>query len=471
MRYRKKQIINIFAQNQTVMKKYLALIIGALTLLPACNKIDDEAEGVPVEEPVVEVPQTSSETVPNQDVEYGFLSDEAPETLSATENENVLKVNTFAVSAARQFGKTVAGNYVFSPVSLAYLLGMLSNGAAGATRDEICAALGFGAENQQDINEFCRDLMVLTSRNTTETEVLEIANTCVADNQFPMIEEYRKDLHNYYDALVRNMDFTNKEGVADYINDWASEHTHGRIKKVVDKVNGVMCLVNGMYFKGKWATPFVLGPWQEKFIKETGEKLNVDMMHIFLDNGRYYKGKGFQAVTIDYGKEQPSNYSMSFFLPDKGNGIEWPGFYEGVTVSTMLSNLNGEALSNAITSSKECLLYIQIPPFEIKMDKSIVYDFKTLGMNTMFEELGADFSRMTERPAFVTDVKHVASIKVDENGSEATAISHADIDYASDPEPDDEAPKIIYFIADHPFMFVITENTTGAIMFMGCYRG
>ena len=149
------------------MKKYLALIIGALTLLPACNKIDDEAEGVPVEEPVVEVPQTSSETVPNQDVEYGFLSDEAPETLSATENENVLKVNTFAVSAARQFGKTVAGNYVFSPVSLAYLLGMLSNGAAGATRDEICAALGFGAENQQDINEFCRDLMVLTSRAST----------------------------------------------------------------------------------------------------------------------------------------------------------------------------------------------------------------------------------------------------------------------------------------------------------------
>lgn len=452
------------------MKQFVVLSFSLLALLAGCSKINDSKAEASIEEQV-ETPVDNTVLIPNQDVEYGFLSSEAPDSLSGAEVENVGKVNTFAVSMAKQFLKTVASNYVFSPVSLAYILGMLSDGATGQTRDEICAVLGFGEDNQQEINEFCRDLIVLSSRNTSETEVLELANTCVADNHFPMKEEYRKDLHNYYDALVRNLDFLEDDTVG-YINKWAEDHTGGRINKVVDEVNGVMCLVNGMYFKGLWSEPFGSVAQQEKFYKETGETLKVSMMSNLCKAARYYKGNGFQVATMDYGTLGPSDYSMSVFLPDKPetiNGIDRPGFYEGVTVATMLSRLDGETISKAITSSEDAWVYIQLPKYEINTDKSVVYDFKTMGIKTMFNEFGANFSKITDEQIHVSDIKHVASIKIDEKGTEAAVVSNADLSYATDDLVND-VPPIIYFIANHPFIFVISERTTGAILFMGCYR-
>ena len=452
----------------TVMKRIIILTIGLLVLLPGCNKINGNGEEAPVEEPV-----ENTDVIPIQDVEYGFLSDGAPEELSASEQENVCSVNTFAMTAARQFGKTVAGNYVFSPVSLAYLLGMLSDGAAGQTRDEICAALGFGAEDQQEINEFCRDLMVLTKRNSSETEVLELANTCVADNEFRMKEDYRKSLHNYYDALVRNFDFL-KDDVAGYINNWASDHTNGHVNNIVDQVKkeDVMFLVNGMYFKGKWAQPFSPGVRQETFYKETGEKESVDMMAALFKNARYYKGDGFQVATLDYGQAEPADYSMSFFLPDIGKGAFLPGFYDGVTLAVMLSRLDGGAIAKALSSSEKAWVYIQIPKYKIITDKSIIYDFKSLGMGTMFNDKAADFSHMSsgQRALYVSEMRHVASISIDENGCEAAAVSNAVLSDPIAPPPSGDTPPIIEFTADHPFMFLITERSTGAILFMGCYK-
>jgi len=395
---------------------------------------------------------------PDQDVEYGFLSDGAPEALTKAAQENVARVNTFALSMASQLNKSEENSFVFSPISLAYLLGMVSDGAAGETRAEICKVLGFGSDNQQEINEFCRDLIVLTSRNASKTEILELANACVADNLFPLREEYRKDLHNYYDAFVRNFDFS-QDDVTGYINQWASEHTNGKIAKVTDRVKGSLCLANAIYFRGKWYCHFDPSLTDNRpFYKEDGSGEDVSMMNMLDRNGiiKYYKGDVFQMVTLGYGEKETADYSMSLFLPNTGTSL-----------TEMLSGLDGDTVSNALSSAKGSCVELTIPKFNVGLERSIIDDAKAIGIKTIFDGT-ADFSRMTTMGVFVSEMKHIAKVTVDEYGTEASAVSYAELGETDGP-PDD-GKDLIKFIADHPFMFLIAENTTGAILFMGCVR-
>ena len=401
--------------------------------------------------------EKNSSDVTKQDVEYGFLSAGAPEALTKAEQENVAKVNTFALSMASQLNKSEKAGFVFSPISLAYLLGMVSDGAAGETRAEICKVLGFGFDNQQEINEFCRDLIVLTSRS--ESETLKLANTCVADCRFPVKEEYRKELHNYYDAMVRNFDFS-QDDVAGYINQWASEHTNGKISKVTDRVSGWLCLANAMYFQGEWSCsfdPFLTG--NQPFYKEDGSREDVKMMKMLNRSKiiKYYKGDDFQVATLGYGQKMIADYSMSIFLPDTGTSL-----------SELLSGFDGDKVSSTLSSAKGACVELIIPKFNVGMERSIVDDAKALGINSIFDD-SANFSRMTTESVCVTEMKHFARVTVDESGTEASAVSYAEFDPTA-PPPDD-GQGLIHFTADHPFLFVITENTTGAILFMGCYRG
>ena len=412
------------------------------------------------EDPQPETPEEPQFDDPEAGLpKYEFLANEAPAALSATQKEQLSKLNSFAFSfAALMDGKKGNDSYVFSPVSLAYLLGMISEGADGATRREICTSLGFGPDSQQEINEFCRDLMVLASRAASKDEVLEIANVAVLNKDFKLLESYRKSVKNYYDASAFNLDFATQD-VAGYVNRWASEHTNGVIEKVLNNVDPTTraILMNALYFKAQWMIPF------DEYYTAEGDFTGADgkvrkemMMRSDPNEFKYAKQDGFSALRMEYGSSyvKAGNYCMYILLPDKG-----------VSATQLLGKLDKSAWANIKSSLKSEYAYVKMPKFEVKLDENLNEMLSTLGINNMFLS-SADFSRMSEEQLYVDYVKQVAKINVNETGTVAAAVSVAGMDGSTGLVP----PKPVAFIADHPFLFAIEEKTTGTILFMGSYK-
>lgn len=437
---------------------------------------EDNGQGEEPEQPAVnnnEEPETPTPQNPENNDEpqeddpeaglpsYDFLSSEAPAALTSAQKEKVSALNAFAFSfAGLMDGKKGNDSYVFSPVSLAYLLGMISEGADGATRQEICTSLGFGPDSQQEINEFCRDLMVLASKAASKDEVLQIANVAVLNNDFKLLESYRKSVKNYYDASAFNLDFATQD-VAGYVNRWASKHTNGVIDKVLNDVDPATraILMNALYFKAQWMIPF------DDYFTAEGEftgadgKVRKEMMMKSDSNlfrFRYAKMDGFSALRMEYGSSyvKEGNYCMYILLPDKG-----------VSATQLQGKLDKSAWAKMKSSLKYEYAYIKLPKFEVELDEDLNDMLETLGIKKMFSS-SANFSRMSEESLYVDYVKQVAKINVNETGTVAAAVSVAGMDGSTGLEP----PKPVAFIADHPFLFAIEEKTTGTILFMGSYK-
>lgn len=400
--------------------------------------------------------------------EYEFLTGSGDEALTKAEQENVERINDFAFNLGNRISEAKGNKgFVYSPVSMAFTLGMLSEGAAGQTREEICRALGYGMEGQQEVNEFCRKLMLIAGNSLIDGEELEIANAAVINTGFRLLESYRKSAKNYYDAEIAEKDFT-KENVAGYINDWASEKTHERITHVIDEVpaSTPAVFINALYFKASWMYPFADYLTRDRDFTGADGVVRQEKMMARTDNMLYSTGDGFSMVTLPYGKEsfnpeadqtvqRSGNYAMSLLLPD-----------EGVSTGEILSRLDGVAFSRAKSSGYYPEVILTMPRFEAELDDDLKAVLEALGIRSMFGN--ADFSAMTQMPVFVDQVKQVANIAVDEYGTEAAAVTVAMM--ATDPGPGAPRPKYVEFRCDRPFIFAITEQTTGAILFLGSYR-
>lgn len=397
--------------------------------------------------------------------QYEFLSSEAPAALTKAELEKVSKVNTFAFKFTDAIESELNGqSFVSSPVSMAFLLGMLAEGAQGITRTEICDALGFGKEGQSEINTFCRDLMVLTTRVGNHGETLEIANAAILDKGFTLHDSYIKATKGYFDAHIASKDFAT-EDVAKYINDWSSVKTHGRITKVLTENNPAAraYFINALYYTAAWKNGFNSEITKDMtFTGEDGTVRNVKMMAMsdLYELYSYLETEDFQMLSLPFGYTENNvskerNYSMCIMLPKSGKSL-----------GGILKDMNGEKWNGYISSMTPVLVDILLPRFEAKMDLDVKDALNTIGIHSAFGT-SADFSRMTKESIFVDMIKQVTNISVDEAGAEAAAVSIAMMAGAS---PDADKPVVIDFHADHPFLFAITENTTGAILFLGCYK-
>lgn len=393
--------------------------------------------------------------------DYTFLEDEAPKALTKAEEAKVAQLNDFAFDFSNCLQEQ-AGSYVFSPVSIAFVLGMLSEGAAGQTRSEICAALGFDPEDQQGINEFCRDLCVIAKRAASKKEALEIANAILADKSIPVKESFCHNVKGYYNADILQMDFST-ENVASYINKWAAERTHDRITHVVDNIPPSIfsVFINALYFKASWADGFMEFLSSEGPFKGADGKTRTEMMMhkkaVYIRT-QYARGSNFSMVSLPYGEElrYPGQFEMSFLLPD-----------DGISVDKVLSGLNGKAWADIHAALSKELVDLIIPRFETSADLDINSILKQLGICTAYDSRKADFSNFSSAQLWIDTVKHIANISVNEKGTEAAAVTVAMLAGATLDAPE---PQFIEFHADHPFIFAITEKTTGAILFLGCYR-
>ncbi len=361
--------------------------------------------------------------------------------------------NDFAFNFIDRVNGVTQGDFIISPLSMQFLLGMILDGAQGQTADEICSVLGYGAGEVDAVNEYCLSMLQQLPNLDKKTK-LAIANAIVVNQKYQLLDSYKATVGKFYDAEVANLDFADVTGTTKKINKWCSDHTNGLIKEIIEKVNPDMLayLMNAMYFKSEWKQKFPKGNTSsEAFTAEGGTKTSVPMMKMeksFL----YQDNDVIRAVRLPYGN---GVYSMIVILP-----------VEGKTLSDVTDYLNGKEWDAFASSLVSCDVDLWLPKFETSFRIKLNDILCAMGMPTAFNKDLADFSAMSMPSPYLSYVQQDAIIKVDEEGTEAAVVSSAGM-MATSAGPGDH----IVFHADRPFLYLITESSTGAILFAGKYSG
>ena len=372
--------------------------------------------------------------------------------LTTKSMEFVEKGNTFSFNFIDQINSAEKKDYVISPLSMQFLLGMILDGAKGTTADEICQVLGYGAGQTDAVNEYCLSLLNQLP-NLDKKTTLAIADAIFVDDGWPLKEKYKKDVGKYYKAAVENLDFSNSEKALKVINGWCNDNTNGLIPKVLDDVSTdiLAYLLNAVYFKSQWADKFEKGSTaDEDFTDETGTKAKVKMMKQRRDFG-YMQNDVYQAVRLPYGN---GAFSMVAFLPRKGYGV--------ADVTKALKKESWNTLRRRMSTAD---VDLWLPKFETRYHIDLNDILSDMGMPTAFN--AADFSAMSDYASRLSFVMQDAVIKVDEEGTEAAAVSTAGMEKATAVMPGEK----VVFHADHPFLYLITESSSGAVLFAGRYSG
>jgi serpin B len=373
-----------------------------------------------------------------------------PLELDTKSAEFLQKGNTFALEfLSRVDAAEKEKDYIVSPLSMQFLLGMVLNGAQGETADEICRVLGYGAGEVEAVNNYNLSLLQQLPKMDKKTK-LSIANAIFVNQYHTLEESYVEDVEKYYLAEATNLNFGDRQNALNTINGWCDRQTNGMIPKVLDSVSDdvLAYLMNAMYFKSEWREKFEKSKTAtERFTDEIGNKFDVKMMKNYEDFG-YYETDIYQVVEMGYGN---GAYSMVVFLPKAGYKVAdvVAALKTADTVVPELDHLNVD---------------LWLPRFETKYH-AVVKDLLTdMGMPQSFGA-AADFQAMSPRALYLDNVFQDAIIKVDEEGTEAAVVSTA-VMYGQG-----FLPHSAVFHADHPFLYLITESSTGAILFAGRYSG
>ena len=359
-------------------------------------------------------------------------------------------------------------NLVCSPLSLQFALAMTANGASGQTRQEIIDFLGYGEEDIDALNEYSKTL--LEQLPAVDLDVtLKVTDALLVNDKFPLLPSFKETVENNYYAAVDNMDFSDPEQVAARINEWASRNTDGFIDNILSaseiSEDAVAYIMNALYFKAKWAGGEYDPMFEsnatkpEDFHLPDGSTIKVDMMRNMRWH-QYAEMDGYKVLAIPYAGYK---YYMYILLPDEND------------INGLIEKLKTTSWSDILSKMKsDAEVYIRIPKFEIENKYNLNDALQALGVTRPFQNGMAEFDMMFQpkQPKYYYWIEKViqkARIKVSEKGTEAGAVTIVEMDGVAE-APGDE-PKKVYFYADHPFVFVIGEKTSGTILFEGvCTR-
>ena len=383
-----------------------------------------------------------------KDFNFSASDFDAPKEIELAEGEQEL-INSNNDFAFNLFRKARGDkSKILSPLSITFALGMLNNGADGETLKEINQTLGFGEAGADAINAFSQKMLKESNTLDEKTKAL-IANTIFVNEGcgYRLQEGFIDKANTFYDAQPQNRDFNDGETM-DVINQWASDHTEGMIPTVLDTLtyrpDNVSYLLNALYFKGIWSSPFRKENTQDE---PFGGGDDVPMMHQE-KSVRYAENDFYQAVRLPYGN---GAYRMDIFLPR-----------EDKTVGEVLESLNG---SNWQPKYEYRSVDLKLPRFETDTNQGLIEIMSDLGMPSAFSVFNAEFPYFCNVPIFISQMFQVAKIKLDEEGTEAAAVTV--IGEATSGMPPVPKP----FHANRPFLYIISEQSTGAIFFIGQYTG
>jgi serpin B len=343
------------------------------------------------------------------------------------------------------------GNLFFSPYGISTALAMTYGGARGDTEKQMAEAMHFTLPQQRLHPAFSILQKQLIEDEKSRGYQLLLANALWPQKGEPILKEFLDLNKQYYGAGVTLLDFVNEtEKSRQIINSWVEEKTKSKIKGLippdgVDRAT-VLVLTNAVYFKGDWKIKFEKSDnKREDFAVSSRDKVTVDMMHI-KEDFKYYEDSNFQAIELPYKSDE---LSMLVILPRKTEGLR-----------EIEDGLTAKYLNTLMTKMQKIKIDVYFPKFKMTWGTFCLNKvFVSLGMYDAFGP-GADFSGINGMGGiWISDIFHKAFIEVNEEGSEAAAGTAVVIVKSI------ELPVV--FRADHPFIFIIKDNRSGSILFMG----
>ncbi|XP_074282505.1 serpin-ZX-like [Silene latifolia] len=353
-------------------------------------------------------------------------------------------------------------NSVSSPLSLQVILGLLAAASSGSTRDELLSVLG--SNSIDDLNKLFSEIVphIFADASSSGGPKLNLANGIWVDQSLPLFKpEFKRVVEDLYKASCAQVDFLNNaDEVASEVNSWAEKQTSGLIKDLlppgsVDETTEVI-FANALYFKGAWNHEFDASETKEDdFHLLDGTSVKVPYMTSYRD--QFIKTcNGFKVLCLPYKKgEDKREFSMYVLLPDKKDGL--------LALSKKVASKPGFLNKRRLPYEKVEVISIRLPRFKISFGFEASKVLKDLGFKLALS--GAGLTEMVDSAQAenlgVSSIFHKSFIEVNEEGTEAAAASAASKYMCASDDPEVE------FVADHPFMYLIRENKTGVVLFVG----
>jgi serpin B len=409
------------------MKKYKIHSIGLLMLaalfsITSCDSSDDTETTGPV---VCPTDQTTTSI------------------LEASINK------AFPLFAAVDAATKANENFTISPLSLSEMLAMASNGANGETRKQINSIIGVNDNiSKESLNEAFNGLNEYLAKVDSKT-TFTTANSVWIDEGFKVKPEFLSDKKFIGETFNQKLSTTKTR---DDINNWCDVKTHSCIKKVLSEPLPETCrmvLANALYFKGMWKNKFSKDDTKEKeFTNSDGSKSKVQMMSQ-VSEFLAYEGIDMDFAEFPYGND---NYCMDVFLP-----------HEDKKLDECMKNFDQKTFEEYLNKAGKGEVLVEMPRMKLEYMNSLVKPLKAMGMTDAFSEK-ADFSGLSDEKVSISDVIQATFVNVDEEGTEAAAVTVATLDNSVMPM------RTSSFIMNRPFVYIIREKTSGTILFMGKVR-
>lgn len=358
--------------------------------------------------------------------------------------------NAFAFDLMNQLVQAQPdANTFISPYSVSSALQMTANGAAGETRAEMQQALRTAGMSAGALNGAFADLdRQFAARQDV---ILNLANGLWVQKNYRLKPAFVADNRKFFQAELAEVDF-NEPQSAQTINDWADQKTQGKINKVVQfpfPPLTRLILANAIYFKGKWVKAFEKGATMPRdFHLASGQTKRTPMM---TQEGQfaYQETDGFQMVKLPY----KGGLQMELYLPQTSSSPQ--KFIAGIAAKG-----NWQRIQKGFNRREGS---VTLPKFKMKYEVRLNDPLEALGMKNAFGGQ-ADFSGIADEPLYISEVKQKSYVDVNEEGTEAAAVTTVAVRAAAVMRP---PPDRFTMVLDRPFFFVISDVETGSILFMG----
>jgi serpin B len=343
-------------------------------------------------------------------------------------------------------------NVMFSPYSAHAALSMLIYGASGVTKQEIKDALRISSQSDEEVKasfKSLKDYLLQVDKSVT----LKIANSIWARQGFPVNANFTATMNEFYQAEVNSLDFDNPQSV-NTINNWVSKQTASRIPTILEKLNAddMMVLLNAVYFKSDWKTKFNAElTTKAPFTKDDASVIQVDMMQSDKMEAWQYSTSEIQFIDIPFGN---GGYLYSVIMP-QGNK----------TLDDLIAEFTMQKWQAIISLEPKTLenpsfIQLKMPRFKFAYEQKMNDHLQSMGMKRAFTQSAELLNLFSDSMSLmVSNVTQKAFIQIDENGGEAAAVTSITVGVTS------VGPG--FTIVNRPFVFVIREKNSNAILFIG----
>lgn len=392
-------------------------------------------------------------TCSNEDADiHNNIPEAKPIELRADLQPRIQQDNSFAFDLFKKvFHSENNANMFISPLSISMALNMTLNGAEGETRSEMESALHLQGFSSEQINEYCRSLRNALEAVDPSTN-FGIVNSIWYHNLLPVEENFININKEYLNAEIKAADFSDQKTLVD-INNWCASNTNGKIPEIIKQISpdAMMYLINAVYFKGIWTSRFNKSDtFYADFYKENNQAQQVHMMsQTSLFN--YSSDENLRYLELPYGNKA---FSMILMLP-----------HEDKAIDDIVSTINENKWNNALSNMYPVKVNLYLPRFKVECEYQLEQEdiLPEMGMKQAFTDF-ADFSKISKTTSLsISKVIHKTFVEVDEEGSEAAAVTAVEMIATSI----GGSEYVENYLVNKPFLFAIKEKSTGIIIFIG----